>query len=224
MKRVVSSSIITFLVLIAAAAAFLYFRNFTREQGNPVACIPSDAVFYIEASSVSEAVESLLKPSMWQAWMGAPALASLNETLRDAKKLAASEAAAGTELFSGKAFVSAHVTGAGTFDFLFLKGTAETKESISSMVMEMAGEKAVATEREYDGNLITEIQLENGKVFTWTLVKGVFTGSYTSFLVEDALRQQKVGKPAVWSSSQPVQDQSFRFCVNFSALPAFIVH
>jgi hypothetical protein len=222
MKRVVSSSIVTFLILIAAAAIFFYLRNYRSEQGDPLAAIPSDAVLYLSADPVDEAVENLLKPDVWVAWSATPAFSTLQNRLATLRTAMKEGSAVGRELATGQLFLSLHVTGAGTFDFLFLKAVATgDAEDIAAALLEASGENAESSKREYDGHIIREIRLSADQNFTWSVVKGVFMGSFTPFLVEDALRQQKVGRTAVWSATNETHGNP-AVHLSLANMPAFL--
>ena len=65
MKRVVSSSIITLFVFLAAIMAFLYFRNMKKNGGEPFNAIPSDVSFIIACNFNNGAISSLLVPDIW---------------------------------------------------------------------------------------------------------------------------------------------------------------
>src|SRR5688572_10766019 len=137
MKRVVSSSIVTFLILIAVAAVFFYFRNYRSEQGDPLMAIPSDAVMYLSADPIDEALDAMLAPEVWNSWTAAPAFATLRKRLTDLKKSLKDGHGIGQELTSGSLLLSVHVTGAGTFDFLFLKSVGNSSaDELSSLLKE----------------------------------------------------------------------------------------
>jgi hypothetical protein len=222
MKRVVSSSIVTFLILIAAAAIFFYLRNYRSEQGDPLAAIPSDAVVYLSADPVDEALENLLRPDVWGAWSVTPAFRTLQDQLTSMRTAMQEGSPVGQLLTSGRLFLSLHVTGAGTFDFLFLKAVESgDADEIAASLLESSGENAQVSKREFDGLTIHEIRLSDNRNFTWSVVKGVFMGSFTPFLVEDALRQQKVGRAAVWSTVMQAEGNP-AVHLNFTNLPAFL--
>ncbi|HEX5002830.1 MAG TPA: hypothetical protein VFW78_10070 [Bacteroidia bacterium] len=223
MKRVVSSSIVTLLILVTSAVVFMYIRNYNQELGNPYAAIPSDAVFYITTNPIENGIDQLLVPNAWGVLAQAPVFSDLKKQLEGAKNILHKKSELGGLFESGKLILSAHITGAGTFDFLYLKLLDGGTIDLSSAFSEIQKGDANINRREYDGNTIYDITYPNGTSFTWAVVKSVFVGSFTSFLVEDALRQQKVGKPAVWVTDKKHElSEGIQLCINFNNIPSFI--
>ncbi len=195
MKRVVSSSFIALFILLAVAAAFLYFRSYSRQGADPAEAIPSDASFFVVYDTKLVSLKTLQKNAFWN-------VLSRVESINTLKKQMAllDSVFTGNELFqdfvnTGPLYISAHVTGASEFDFLFLKNFDNkfNDAGIEELMRSISVHEGNAAQRIYDGNAIRDIVTRDGNIFTYSVSKGVFIGSFTSFLVEDALRQQKVG-------------------------------
>ena len=103
--------------------------------------------------------------------------------------------------------VSGHVTGPNTFsEIYYLRlNNANPDGEADQLVMGILGKKVKKQTRNYNGTEIREVRLDSARMFTWSVSKGVFIGSFTPYLVEDALRQQKYIK----SSSPAVKLMSF---------------
>lgn len=226
MKRVVSSSIITLFIIIAVIVTYFYLRNFKSAGGDPVNAIPADAAFVMVIDPAIFELNEFSKASYWKLLRKAPAFNELVRHINTIDSLTESNESFNSFYSSSPWYISAHVTGAGSFDFLLLKssGNGESDPSLSTVMRELAGEENEPEERNYDGITISEISLSNNRQFTYAVSKGVYISSFTPFLVEDALRQLKVGKPLTKNfqeMEQGVTATGMKLFVNFNSLPAF---
>ncbi|MGI8893356.1 MAG: hypothetical protein ACR2GN_07830, partial [Bacteroidia bacterium] len=97
------------------------------------------------------------------------------------------------ELFKNKPIiVSLHTTKATDFDALYVISMPRFKQEsfINEIVHALLGEKMKLNKRIYNGVSIREFNYNN-KYFAYTVYSGLFIGSHTSILVEDAIRQLK---------------------------------
>jgi hypothetical protein len=124
-------------------------------------------------------------------------------------------------------FISAHVTGARDFDFLYLKIVDENFDDdlIDKLFANIINPASIINKRNYDGNLIREVVVEGKTIFAFSMTKGLFMASATTFIVEDALRQIKVGKP-ILSDFKKLSAESnstgFDLYFNFRNLPSVV--
>ncbi len=198
MRRVVTSSVIALLIIGLLGVGFYYFKKYRNAGENAINAIPADASFFIDfyndAGNLKKIVNSIYAadnkndPDLGRfigSFFKMDSILQANTSIR--------------ELFgTGHLIISAHVTRATDYDFLFLislpagYGSSECEQ----WVREIAGDPHTALQaRNYDGITVNELLLSGGRSFTFTVSKGVFAGSFTSFLVEDAIRQQKLKKP-----------------------------
>ena len=227
MKRVVSSSIITLFIILAVTISYYYLRNFSKTGGNPTHAIPADASFVLVCNPATFNSEQVLKAEFWTLLSKAPSLNSLRSNLFYIDSLQKYNEKFKTFFSENPWYISAHVTGANEFDFLFLQSAGANFEesSITILFNELSGTTENSIERNYDGNTIREIILKDNRHFSYTLSKGVFIGSFTPFIVEDALRQLKLGKPITAEFDdfeKNIVSTGFDFYVNFNNLPSFL--
>ncbi len=224
MKRVVSSSFITLLIIIAVAATFFYLKNARNKGGDPVIAIPADAALLITYNASSGKLGQLLESDLWPVLKSAPLFSKLEQQLiffdtTSEKNKNVADFLAGQPLF-----ITGHVTGAGKFDFLFLKSLDNgfSENGADDLLKALSGTETDVIKRNYDGNIIREIILENGKVFSYVTARGIFIASFTPFLVEDALRQMKLGKPVITNTyllNELRQEGKTSLFINFNNLP-----
>ncbi len=226
MKRVVSSSIITLFIFLIAVIAFLYVRNMKKSGGDPFKAIPADVSFIIACNMQNDVSAAILLPEVWSHLNSIPAFENLGNQLEVLNKKIRGKSNLKGFFIGTPVYLSAHVTGAGTFDFLFLKSLDNgfTESGIDNLMEELAGDSVEPAHRNYDGNMIREISLSDSKVFTYVIAKELFIGSFTPFLVEDALRQLKLGKP-VLTENKVIESlrsvDSIAVAVNYSNLTGF---
>ncbi len=227
MKRVVSSSIITLFIIIAVLVTYFYLRNFKSAGGDPINAVPSDAAFVMVLDPANFELNKLSKASYWKLLKKGPAFNKLIENINTIDSLTGSNEEFNSFYKSASWYLSAHVTGAGSFDFLLLKSAGSgTKDdvSVSSLMQQLVGKDTEIHERNYDGITIYEISLSGNRQFSFAVSKGIFISSFTPFLVEDAIRQLKVGKPLTndfVKMEQEVTATGLKLFVNFNNLPAF---
>lgn len=228
MKRVVSSSIITLLIIVAGAATYIYLKNFRSGGGDPIKAIPADASFYFIYNHQKDGIHQLTKPSFWNAIKQAPAFNKLFSQLQFLDSATRKNSTLEAFISAGSVYVSGHVTGAREFDFIILKSIPNTitEAVIKELVMELAGKgEPSMSSRNYDGTQIYECEITGNRSFSYAISRGVFICSFTPFLVEDALRQLKLGKSiakefkTLEAGSETTGVSLF---VNMRALPAFL--
>ncbi len=228
MKRVVSSSIITLLIIVAGAATYIYLKNFRSGGGDPVKAIPADASFYFIYNNPKEGIHQLTKPSFWNTIKQAPVFSKLYSQLQFLDSASRKNSILESFISEGSVYVSGHVTGAREFDFIILKSLPGTisEESIKELVVELAGQgEQVMASRNYDGTQIYECGVSGNRTFSFAISKGVFISSFTPFLVEDALRQLKLGKSIAKdfkTLEAGTNAAGITLFANVRALPAFL--
>jgi len=224
MKRVVSSSFITLLIIVAVAATFFYLKNARNQGGDPIQAIPADVVLLISYDPASEKLGELLSMESWQLLNKVPVLTNLGKQLVYFDTLFKGNSKFSDFLSGQPLFLTGHVTGAGKFDFIFFKSldNGYTDATTEDMMKSITGSENDFVKRNYDGNIIREVNLEDGRIFSFVTAKGIFIGSFTSFLVEDALRQLKLGKPVLTNEAllhELRSSEKATLCINFKNLP-----
>ncbi len=187
MKRVVSSSLISVFIIIAVAAGIIYYQRYSAKSEKAFDCIPSDAAFVISCKQTSAAIRELTRSSYWKDISTVPAFNKATRQLLFFDSAATKDPLIHDALTTHPIWLSFHITGASDFDILFLAENITYSNADVWMHSLTEGKPLI---RNYNGADIREVTTAYG-LFSYTIVRGVFAGSFSSFLVEDAIRQQR---------------------------------
>lgn len=195
MKRVVSSSLLVLFILIAIAAGLFYYQKYYGFiGGKAINAIPADAAFFIEADVSSGIIDNLIKTSFWKDLVPDKFFKNINSNLFSFDSLYHDDDNLNELLKKEKLIISAHEIKSNEFDLLFLINfpVNDQKNFADMVIRKLSGVVAEPQTRSYEDVDINELELQNGGSFTYAVSKNIFIGSFTSFLVEDAIRQQRV--------------------------------
>ncbi|GHB32839.1 hypothetical protein [Mongoliitalea lutea] len=185
--------VITLSLFFAGLGYGLYYvyQEIIGKKGiDGIHLISADAIFVLETSQGDEFWEKLTTQPFWYTLQEIP---SVNDA--DVQVAAFASVLEGYQSFSGllkgkKASISLHPVGRDDFDFLFtihLKNADE--KSFLKYLEANLPELSQINERMYSGVTIKEFQSLNlNRNFSFTWVGDVLVGSFTSFLVEEAIR------------------------------------
>ncbi len=210
MKRVVSSSIISVVILLLFAAAFFYFQIKKNVSTSLFKAVPSDAAFLISVNPSSGDLKRLANTSFFSPADSVMILKDWKRSLLLFDSLCNNEPHVAKALGNSPLLISGHVTGPSDFGCLFYCSVSANPEEVLSVLKRLFSFKGEVRTRTYNGVNIWEAGMESGEVLSWAVHKGLLIAGYTSFLVEDALRQQKntaAGSPALslesrWSEEE----------------------
>ncbi len=227
MKRVVSSSIVTLFIIAAVAVTFFYLQNFRLSGTDPRSAIPPDAAFFIVADLSEFPPETLIGPAYRKAFGITPAFIQLENNIRWFDSLLTANDEFNAFAGGSKIVISAQVTGAKSFDFLFIKSLNKKfdDEAIDRLMTIVLDREQHLSMRKYDGITIREVMEKNKVVFAYAMVKGLFVAGKTSFLVEDGIRQARSGTSNVDTFSLLEDGNSgntFNIYLNFKKLSGLL--
>lgn len=195
MSRIITSSIIALLLIIALACGYFYYQHYKNTNPKPENAIPVDAAFFIKGP-LNTAFDDLQKTVYWKSLDKSELFKDLKNNIVLFDKIR-NEYKKEDDIFNvDDMILSFHATGQSSFDLLFV---IPIKEISFKKAWDILKQKSLATpsenERKYEGQTFYELNSDNNRHFTYTISNNLFIGSFTPFLVEDAVRQQKVGKP-----------------------------
>jgi hypothetical protein len=190
MKRFIRFSFFTLIVIAVVAGVYLYFFDLPGKKATLGQFIPSDAIFIVSFDPTQNGLEELRDFSFLQTLGEIPVMRRFKNDLAfvtDSLLRRDTEVA-----IPRKVSASFHVTGSGTFDLLYvieLPGSWTEAWLQDQMSLHFLGETVqISRERIYESSTITELKHDGGRAFSYTVRDGFFLGSFTPFLVDDALR------------------------------------
>lgn len=185
-----------FIVIIIFGGALTYSYYYFREKKQPISnvitAIPSSAALIIETKKAVPVWKKLHETNvMWEELLTTESIRKINATALFFDSIRKGDQNFDLLLSQQSFYISMHMSGANTFDFLFTIGinaplnTIEANEFINQHTKGF-----VKTEKTYEGTSIYTIQLnDSAKFFHYTIFKSFFLGSHSKILIEDAIRQ-----------------------------------
>jgi hypothetical protein len=202
MKKVVVSSLISVLILILIAGGFIYLQKFRSETSSALEAVPADVAWLLSCDPSSGDLRQLANTGFFSGADTVNGLKQWKQALIKFDSIAVNTPDIKQLFKANPLIVTGHVTGPRTFSTVYLVNLGSTNAAtVTRLVQKLSGQSAKATSRNYNGADIREFTREDGSVlFAYVISKGIFIGSGTAYLVEDALRQQRTDKlksPAV---------------------------
>lgn len=218
MNRIIISSIAALLVIAAAAIGYIYYQQYKNLNENPENAIPADAAFFLRGNLVKMA-DGLRSSEFKKFAVHCRATEKLKSGFVFFDSLLAAVTYQNNDSMAENSVISFHATGANQFDMLFII-PLKSREAFTPIREAFMRETpfAATTTRQFDGVDIFEIASGRG-IITCAFWRGLLLGSFTSFLVEDAIRQQRLGKPfgnerfSKHYAATPAREE-LRLCIN----------
>lgn len=202
MKKVLLSSIISVIILVAVAGVFIYYQYYRNESTSLYEAIPADVAWVISVDPTTGDLKRLANTGFFNNHDSIEVLDDWYRSLISLDSAVVKNKSLRAVFKTYPLVVSGHVTGPNTFSQIYYLrlNNANPDGEADQLVMGLLGLKVKKETRNYNGTEIREVRLDSNRIFTWSVSKGVFIGSFTPYLVEDAIRQQKYIKstsPAV---------------------------
>ena len=193
-KKIVFGIIISIFV-----AAGIYWFTYTKEIHTPVSeainAIPSNAAIIFESKQSKNLWKKLSQTNViWEEMLGTETVSKLNVQVRYVDSLIESNTAVSQLLDNRSLFISAHISGATTFDFLYVYSlpSLSHQSSIDKFFKE-ANNNSEPSHREYAGVDMGTIYQKKKDSLSYAFLKGILIMSSKQNLVEDGIRQLKSG-------------------------------
>ncbi|HSJ68085.1 MAG TPA: DUF3352 domain-containing protein [Anditalea sp.] len=183
------------LIATVAVGSYLLISEYSfKTQYNAVQLIPSDAVFVFETTEPIQAWNQLVSQPIWERLSDIPSLKKFENQLVSMDSLLGGGGKLDKSLKGNQMVVSLHTTGKEEFDFLFAIAFKDNEgdDEFFKNFQESFQEEATRNKRNYSGVAIYEIhRSDEANSFSFAMINNVLIGSYTSFLIEDAIRRTK---------------------------------
>jgi len=191
---------ISLFVLIAGCiAGAIYWYNYTKEVHTPVSiavnAIPNNAAVIIECKQIKKVYEKISQTNlMWEELKSTELFSKLNVQLNYIDSLINKNKAVEQLLNNNTVYISAHVSGAHSFDFLYTLSLPSIRDK--STIEDFFGSvnnNREPLQRNYDEVNISTLHSKNKDSLSFAFLNGVLMMSKSQNLVESAIRQLKSG-------------------------------
>ncbi|GEM_PF-6554015 len=231
MQRVISSSILLVIGFVAIASAIYFFRNYSAiSGGKPEEAIPADAAFYVKVNH--DFINNVQSAPWWNILKQNESIALLNQWIERLDSMIQTNENLRKTFAEHGLFLSVSATRSDNFDVLILMSINFRMNEVESktMIEQISGiQDLTMHERHYEETDLFEIDFRNDLKFTFAQSKNVFLGSFTSFLVEDAIRQQKIWSGTLKSIrkiagefNRTESEKKNSFVIHFRNLPQWL--
>lgn len=230
MNRVVTASVISVLILIAALSGFIYFNKYNATSTSALKAIPADAAFIISGKLDAKNVHQILSSRFIKNFTELDGIKKLEKVFESFDKLLNTEPAFKSLTEKNFFTISIHPTKVDDYDMIFYVNTGSGLNSTEMTKKIQLLFDSVKSEqlRNYVGEEVHDLKLTNDVSFSYAISGDIFIASYTPFLVEDALRQLKAGNSV---ANQPaykklqIKDQpeaDLTIYINYSNVPKWL--
>jgi len=194
---------ILFFLLIVGAGVLIYFSYNKYEEvkaqvSEGFHAIPGNACFILESRQSKNVWKKLSETNiLWADLLGTEFFNNLNLFGNRIDSVLSSVNGAYEMMNNHSVFISVHKNTSGSFDFLYTFSLPDlSKESVIDDIMQKACGSSEITKREYDDAEIKNVKFsQTQNLFYYTIHKGIFSGSFSGILIEDAIRQLNSGVP-----------------------------
>jgi hypothetical protein len=196
--------LIILLVLCLGVAAYFLPDFLFNKKIHAADLVSPDAVFVFETTEPVTAWNQLVSQPIWERLAALPSLDQLEDQLLSLDSLAGRSGNL-EKLLKGHNFaVSLHQTGKEEFDFLFsITFSGKGQEEFTQSLLEKINPENIHS-RNHSGVRIFEYDNPSGTaVFSYALIDNLVLASYSSFLIEDAIRQTETNELETFKSTYP---------------------
>ncbi len=153
--------------------------------------IPADAVAVWQLPNAAQNYKNLDSTAIWKNLKTSPTGKLLAEKANILAILAGEGIAIDTYLQDKSITISLHSTAKGNFDFIYFIPISVKDNTLFRSALEniLARNQAKIEQRNYQGIEIQEVKFPtHTQLFSYAMYKGYFVGSFTSFLLEETIR------------------------------------
>jgi hypothetical protein len=206
---------IAFFVAIAIFVSY-WFVQFAltiwdkTTKTNVWSFIPADAIAVCQLTDAIAAYQKADSTVFWQNLKTSPALKHIDQRAELANILIGEGIAIDQYLQDKPLTISLHTTAKGNFDFLFFVPITLREHTIFRNILQnlISRHESKTEKRNYQGIEIQEVKFKDSpNLFSYCIYKGYFVGSFTSFLVEETIRNlNELGRNNFYTTNKKIFD------------------
>lgn len=207
--KVIKNLLVLLLVIFLGGATYFLTTNFLfNKRLHAADVIPAAAIFVFETNDPVNAWNQLVSQPLWGRLRDIPSLKNLENQLLALDSLAGRSGKLENFLKGQEFTVSLHQSSKSELDFLFSIGfSGKSHEEFIQSLTGQIDERNIRT-RSYSGVRVLEYQHPGEtSALSYALVDNLLLGSYSSFLLEDAIRHSQSSElPGFKSASSVLYD------------------
>jgi len=175
------------LILLIAISTFFGCQKEAKQTSDSIHAIPIDAAVIVETNNITQSFKELSKSNLWVKLSSETSFKDQKETLFTIDSNLATYASHLTSV--NPVFLSLHLTGAESFNWLMVSSTENQEQKIQLLELGL-NNYASTKEHPYSDALIVEVENQTSSLY-YSIHQGLILISQEKVLVEDALRQLK---------------------------------
>ena len=187
---------ISIIVLLGGIGyTYLFLLKRSEPTNNALNAIPRNAALIIELNEAKKVYDKLSETNiMWEELMTVDCFNQLNYQMSQIDSAVQNNNLLDDLLEENPLYASIHSTGDKKYEFLFTfnLGLKINLLSLETILDDNGFSKNQLSTKNYNGTVINTIAL-SPKPFSFTIVDGLFIGSYSIVLVEDAVKHTRTG-------------------------------
>lgn len=185
-----SSLILLSLILITGAGIWIYKTYFSLRKINNLELINQDAIFVFESYKGAETWNQLAQDPVFQILTTFPAFQRFSNQLTTLDSLTGGSGKIARSITGKQVTISLHPTGLETFDLLFaLNLDPENTQNLISEIKTRLNPNTRLQSRKYsDIEIVEYFDLQNNRLWSFSIVDELVLISPSSFLLEEAIR------------------------------------
>lgn len=198
MFRKILAIVLILLFMAGLAYVYMYIKKTKAPVSYSLNAVPNNAAIILQTRNVTDLWYKLSKTNIiWEELRSTSYFAELHKRLVLLDSLMRSNSEVNEIIRSNPLIVSFHKSGAENFDFLYLLNLPPIKNiSFVNDFISSSGGAVEGQSRRYEQEEVFSARFSGiNASFQYTLVQGIFIGSFSGMLLEDAIRQLHNGTP-----------------------------
>ena len=203
--KVIKNLLILLLVIFLGGAAYFLTTNYLfNKRLHPTEVIPAEAIFVFETTDPVNAWNQLVTQPLWGRLRDIPSLQALEDRLLALDSLAGKGGILRNSLKGTEFALSLHPSSKNGFDFLFSigfsgKGSGDFIQSLTAQI----DERNIRSRSYSDVRIYEYTHPGEASALSYAVVGNLLLGSYSSFLLEDAIRHAQSGELTGFKTATP---------------------
>ncbi|MBK9672226.1 MAG: hypothetical protein IPO70_08225 [Bacteroidetes bacterium] len=223
--------LITLLIVPVVGAAiygYFHFKQIKTPLSPVIQAIPVNTALIVKCNTPKATLQQFsMNNAVWKTLMAYPFFGEMHEDIRFLDGLFENGSDALSYLQDKPLFISIHPDAGHHYDVLYLINLPNTisKKQVNDFIKNASSKNTSEAMRIYDGVALNELKKTEGNSFYYYFNKGIFACSFSSYLIEESIRQLNSGTPIsadpsfdkIWNSAgKKVEATLFINYANFS--------